>query len=347
MANTPNKEAKEPASETPAPEVLTPREQDSSEAADTATSTVSSAVGRQMRRRRYHPSHKATFVGVAVVIAVLAINAAVIAFVLRGQSGSNARVGDDQVTISQEALSNLGVNRTTVNELGVELVVGPNARFDKKVQVAGDVSVGGKLTLNNTFSATDAKFATLQAGDTALEELNVNGNGTISALNIRNDLTVAGTTRLQGPTTIGKLLTAEGSMNVAGNLTVGGSLAVNTFHASTLVVDRTVTFGGHIITRGSAPGVGRGPAAGNNGTVSISGNDTAGTVAVNAGTGAGNGIVASVSFRSQYTSIPHVVVTPIGDVGSFYIFRSSVGFSIGVSDAISPGGYAFDYIVVQ
>jgi hypothetical protein len=30
-----------------------------------------------------------------------------------------------------------------------------------------------------------------------------------------------------------------------------------------------------------------------------------------------------------------------------YVNRTAYGFSIGVSGALAPGGYAFDYIVVQ
>jgi len=114
------------------------------------------------------------------------------------------------------------------------------------------------------------------------------------------------------------------------------------------VSDSTLTIGGHVITRGAAPGVGPGSALGANGTVSISGNDASGTVAANIGTGGGNGILAQVAFRSQYSNTPHVVVTTVGSgMGSVYVSRTAWGFSIGVNGAVAPGGYAFDYIVMQ
>jgi len=34
-------------------------------------------------------------------------------------------------------------------------------------------------------------------------------------------------------------------------------------------------------------------------------------------------------------------------MGSVYVSRTAWGFSIGVNGAVAPGGYAFDYIVMQ
>ena len=82
-------------------------------------------------------------------------------------------------------------------------------------------------------------------------------------------------------------------------------------------------------------------------TVSISGNDASGTVAVNIGTGTRSGIVANISFVHQYGSTPHVVVTAVGSGASdVYVNRNANGFSIGVSSIVT-GGHAFDYIVMQ
>jgi hypothetical protein len=81
--------------------------------------------------------------------------------------------------------------------------------------------------------------------------------------------------------------------------------------------------------------------------VSISGSDTAGTVGVNIGTGGGNGMLVQINFRQQYGSTPHVLITAIGRAANVYVNRTSSGFSIWVSGALSPGGYAFDYFVTQ
>jgi hypothetical protein len=344
MADRPPSQTKDTTKEPTIAEEL--HTQSDSQSSDASSSTHKAPA--RLRRATYRPSHKATFISLAVVVAILAVNAGVIAFVLRGQSQSSASLSPGEVTISSGALNKLGVNRNSVGTVGTELVVGPNSRFNGNVTIGSDVSIGGQLKLNSKFSASDASLAKLEAGDTSVSQLNVNGDATASNLNLRKDLTVLGITRLQGPVTMAQLLTVNNNLNVAGNLSVGGILSARSFQASSLVSDSTLTIGGHVITRGFAPGVGPGTALGVNGTVSISGNDASGTIAANIGTGGGNGIVAYVSFRNQYSSTPHVVVSAVGrGFGSIFVNRTSSGFSVGVNDAVSPGGYAIDYIVMQ
>jgi hypothetical protein len=349
MAKDSSAESENQSTELPAPEVLAPRSDEASKGPEAAGFSGNAGntpkSPRRLRRGTYRPSHKATFIGLAVVVGVLLVNAVIITLILRGQSSHKSQANQDEVTISGDVLEKLGVNRTPVGDLGLQLVVGPAAKFNNKVQVSGDVNISGQLKLNNKITATDASLTKLDAGNTSLGQLNVNGDGTLSSLNLRKDLVVTGTTRLQGTVTVSQLFTVNNNVNVSGNLAVGGTLSVGALHISSGTIDSNLTIGGHIITRGSAPSVSRGSATGSNGSVSISGNDASGTVAVNAGTGAGNGMVATVTFRNRYNITPHVVVTPIGNVGVFYISRSSTGFSIYVGNGLSPGGYAFDYIV--
>ncbi len=334
--------------ESPAPEILHPQTEGGPAEYEAAPAQPPSQPSNRPRHGTYRPSHKATFIGLAVVVAILAVNAGIIAFVLKAQSKAGT-LAQGQVIISQGVLDKLGVSRNAIGDAGIELLVNPNARFNGDVQVGGNVNVAGKLTLNSTFSATSANFTQLQAGKTSLSDLDVNGHGTFSTLNVRNDLVVAGTTRLQGTVTLSNLLTVNNSANVRGNLAVGGVLSVNSLHVGSLTADTGVTIGGHIITRGTAPEVTKGGSAlGSNGTVSISGNDQAGTVAVNIGVGAVSGIVANVTFHLAYANTPHIALTAVGrGIDSFYINRSATGFSIGVNSALSPGGYAFDFIVAQ
>jgi hypothetical protein len=103
-----------------------------------------------------------------------------------------------------------------------------------------------------------------------------------------------------------------------------------------------------LVTSGSTPGVSRGSATGSNGTVSISGNDTAGVIGINIGVGAGGGILANVSFNSAYSTAPKVVITPVGIGASFYLASvSSSGFSVAVTSGLPPGGYRVNYITAQ
>jgi hypothetical protein len=333
---------------TPAPEALKPQDASATPAAPNPATPVAPKRRNPLRRGTYRPSHKATFMALIVVVLILGINAGIIVFILKKQAADQPKVNNDQVTISQSALDKLGVARNAVGDSGVELVVGPSAKFNNQVQVGGDVSIAGALKLNSKFSASDASLAKLEAGDTSLNTLNVNGAATASSLSLRSDLSVTGSTHFQGAVTTSQLLTVNNNLNVTGSVAIGGVLSVNSFHTASLVVDSTITLGGHIITSGSRPGVSAGPGVGSNGTVSISGNDQSGTVAVNTGVGAGGGIVANITFHSKYSNIPHVVVTPVGPgTGVVYVFRTTSGFSIGVNGALSPAGYAFDYIVEQ
>lgn len=343
MDNAPSTQ-KDQTAEPPAPEVLQPRSEEGAvqDGAENAVEPKAPSPPPKRRRNAYRPSHRATFIGLTVVVIILAVNAAVISFVLKSQSKGKNSANQDQVTISQGVLDKLGVNRGSVGDSGIELTIGPSTRFNSKVEIGGDVSVAGQLKLNNQLSAPSGSFAKLQGGETTLDKLNVNGDTTLSKVSLRNDLLVAGTTRLQGAVTITSLLTVNNSLNVAGNLGVGGTLAVGRLSANGL------TIGGHVVTLGSAPGVGPAACIGSNGTVSISGNDQAGTVAVNAGAGACAGMLANIAFRGQYGNTPHVVITPVGrGMNNFFVTRSPGGFSIGASSAPAPGGYAFDYIVEQ
>lgn len=334
----------------PAPEVLEAQSDDSTP--ESTGSGEPSGVTHRARplvhRITYRPSHKATFIGLGVVVAILAINAVVIAFVVQGQATANAQGSQSDVTISPSVLNTLGVSRNSVGDLGTQLVVGPDSKFQGTVTMSKDVSIGGALKLNGALSVSSATLTNLQAGSTSLNTLQVNGAASADSLTLGQNLSVVGSSQLQGPVTIGQLLTINNNTVIAGNLSVGGTIATGTFRANSLTSDTTLTIGGHIVTAGSAPGLSSGGSAlGSSGTVSISGNDAAGTVAVNIGVGASAGLLAQVTFRAQYGSTPHVVVSVVGRGASFYINRNSTGFSIWSSSPMSAGGYGFDYIVMQ
>lgn len=334
-ANAPAPEVLEVQSDSSEPESGTPKS-GTSDKKDVKPATPTRS------RIAYRPSHKATFIGLGIVAAILAANAVIITLVMKNQADAEVATVKNGVTISSSVLDKLGVSRNPVGNAETQLVVGPNSKFNGRVEMGSDVSVAGSLTLNSKFNANDASITNLQAGKFQVQDLNVNGDGTVTNLNIRKDLQVAGLTRIQGQLTVNQLTTINNSLNVAGNIAIGGSLSVRNFQVSTL----TVT--GHLLSSGAAPGASVGGGAGSNGTVSISGNDTSGTVAVNTGVGAGNGLLAQISFREKYGNTPHVVVTPIGrSVPGLYINRTSTGFSISVEGALAPGGFAFDYIIVQ
>jgi hypothetical protein len=352
MDNAPLPESKAQTTEPPQPEALKPRVEEADPAAEPAPvphSPASPATGKRPKHRNYRPSHKATFIGAAVVIVILVVNAGILAFVLKNQTKTIEVGANGDVTVSPSVLKKLGVNSTTLGSPGVQLVVDPNAQFNGKLSVAGNVNISGQVQVNNKLTSTDASLNQLEAGNTALSQLNVNGSSTLSNLNLRNGLVVTGATQLQGAVTISQLLTVDNSLNVVGNVAVGGTLSTKTFSANSLTSTSTLTIGGHVVTGGSTPSAGPGgPALGSNGTVSISGNDTAGVIDINIGTGASGGTLVNVAFHTQYGITPRVVISPVGVAGEFYVLNlTSSGFSVGVGGSLPPGGYAINYIVEQ
>lgn len=342
-------EQKNTQSAAPTPEVLKPQSAKAVETpAAAAVPLKDSKVLKHLKRGTYRPSHKATFIGLGVVVLILGLNAVVITLVMRNQGTANADSNRSQVTISADALDKIGVSKNTIGNAGEELIVGPNAHFNGTVTVNSDVSIAGQLKLNSKFSASDASLAQLQAGKTSLESLNVNGDGTVTNFNLRKDLSVVGASNLQGPVTIGQLLTVSNNVNISGNLAVGGVLSARGFQASSLTSDTTLTIGGHILTRPTGVSASPGNALGSSGTMTISGSDAAGTIAANIGVNAQPGVIAYVQFAQPYSSTPHVVVTPVGVGANTYILnRSGNGFTVVVSNALPPGGFSFDYIVMQ
>lgn len=351
MDNPPDDQKPEAATASaPAPEVLQPRSAEGAAATTTPATKLAatSEEGKKLRRRTYRPSHKATFVALAVVVAILAVNAVVITLVLKNKAKSD-QANSEQVTISADVLSKIGVNKSTIGSSSALLTVDPDAKFNGKITAAGEVNLAGDLKLNSKMNANEAAIARLQAGNTSLSQLDVNGNSTLSALLLRSTLTVNGSTTLQGTVTISKLLTINDSLNVQGNVAIGGTLTTATFTARNLASTSTLTIGGHIITAGPSPSVGPGGGAlGSNGTVSISGNDSAGVISINIGVGASAGTLANIAFKTQFSTVPRIVITPVGVPGSFYITNPSIGgFSVAVGSGLPAGGYAINYIVQQ
>lgn len=339
MDKKPISDVKIKAGAPPSPEVLRPQS-DKGGASSISTAASASKLRNRLYHTSYRPSHKATFIGLAVVVVILGLNAAVIVLLMRNGESSTSQLDQGQVTVNAEVLNGLGVNNAN-SDAGALLTVNPNASFKGTLTIAGDTSVAGKLNLNGKLSTSDASISKLEAGDTSLQSLNVNGDATSSNMNLRGNLIVAGTTTTNGPVTMGGLLTVSDNINVTGNLSVGGTLSMGAFQTNTLTV------GGHIITRGDAPGLTRGAALGALDTVSISGSDAAGTVAVNIGVTPRSGIVANVTFVNAYSGTPRVIVTAVGPGATdVYVNRNANGFSIGVG-SISNGGHAFDFIVVQ
>ena len=301
---------------------------------------------KHKRLRAYRPSHKATFIGLAVVIAILVVNAGILTFLLK--KSSNNALSDKGVSISPAVLSKLGVNNSQIGNTNEKLIVDPTAQFNSDLTVAGNTSIGGQLILNSTFNTSNANIAKLQAGNVTVNNINVNSNTTTSTLSTRGNFSVSGTAQFQNTVTVGQLLSVNGNTAIANNLSVGGQMTSSSVAANSLALSGSIQLGGHIITSGSAPNVGPGGALGSYGTVGVSGDDTAGTLSFNVGAGSTSGTAVRVAFSSAYSHTPIIVVTPVDFAANVYISNATpYGFYLNIGSALPYGGYSVNYIVMQ
>lgn len=356
MANAPEADKNNPSEDSSEGQTLKPRDdaqqvETKPKAAGSVTHTPNS--GEKRHRFAFRPTHKAMFIGLGVVVVILGINAGILGFLLKRESSNSKAISDKGVSISPGTLSKLGVNDSQIGTTNEKLVVDPSAQFNSKVTVGGDVKIGGQLTLNSTLNATTANLSQLQANSTTANSLNVNGSATASTLSVRGNFAVNGTAQFQNGVTIAQLLSVDSNAAVSGNLSVGGEMSIGTLSAGQLVVSGPIQLGSHIITAGHTPTVqASGAALGSNGSASIVGDDTAGTVTFNAGAGAGGtGPLVYVLFSSGYSAKPVVVISPVGSYADFFVANvSTSGFNIDVSssNSVSPGGsYTVNYLVEQ
>ncbi|HVQ43375.1 MAG TPA: hypothetical protein VMT30_00190 [Candidatus Saccharimonadia bacterium] len=236
--------------------------------------------------------------------------------------------------LSPAELAKLSEIGNSLGSSGQTLNIGAGALFRGKVDVAGDLSIGGRLNAN---------------GPVTLSQLNVTGGGGVIGLNVGSNLNVTGTTVLQ------QTLSVTGLATFAGGINVGGNASFNAINASSLAVRNLSISGplvvGHLTTQGPTPGFVTGPAVGSGGTASISGNDTAGTLNFNTGGGPPSGVLGTITFRAAYTATVHVLLTPLTGAGAAtpaYVTRTTGGFQVH-TDTAPPSGavLSYDYLVTQ
>ena len=237
-------------------------------------------------------------------------------------------------TLSQDDIKKLTDVSTSLGNSSQTLNIGANSLFRGKLDVVGDLSVGGRFNAN---------------GPVTLSELNISGTTALTGLSVGSNLTVSGLTTLQRGLNVSQLLSVNGGLNVSGTASVS-ALNAQSISTQTISIAGPLTIS-HLRTQGPTPGAVAGGAVGGGGTVSISGNDTAGTVNINTGGGPGTGTLASVTFRAGFTGGVHVLLTPLTGASAAtpaYVSRTSGGFQIR-TDSPAPAGavMAFDYFVTQ
>lgn len=244
-------------------------------------------------------------------------------------SAKNSKSTNPTQELSEDALKQLKTTDTSVGDPKQTLTVASNAVFSGQVlvrnnlDVAGAVKIGGSLNLSGL----------IVSGDSTLDQIQ------------GNKLNITGDTTLQGQLSIQKGLV------VTGGASFGAAISAPTISVQALQLTGDLQFSRHIDAGGPTPGHTNGTAMGSGGTVSVSGTDTAGTIAINTGGSPPAGCFVTVKFSRAFSVVPHVVVTPIGPSASglnYFVNRSSTEFSLCTSNP-SPAGanFSFDYIVID
>lgn len=289
--------------------------------------TVSGGEPHTKRKKRLNPLALISRVNVYFLFFLLIVLvAALIVFI--GYQRDQQDVDEEEISsqeLTAEELAELSGSDAVIGDPQELLTIQSNAVFDGQVlvrqslDVAGTISVGGDLSLPGITVSGTSNFDEIQA----------------------NNLSIAGDTNIQGQ------LSLDAGISAVGGGTFGGGLSAPLVTTDTLELTGDLQINRHIDAGGSTPNVSSGSGIGSGGTVSVSGTDTAGTVAVNPGGGAGNGPVATVTFAQNFNETPHVVVTPIGRSVDFYITRTTGSFTIHVTQSLSAGNFAFDFIAID
>ena len=231
-------------------------------------------------------------------------------------------------TLTPAQLSNLAGSNQSVGNANEVLTIQSSSIFNGQVLVKGQLQVANTLKVGNTLTANG---------------LDTTGSSQINQLQVNQSLAIAGNTTLQGS------FNQHGDLSVTGSGSFSGNLTASQISATSLNISGDLIIDHHIDSNGTSPSRTTLAATGSGGSTSISGNDTAGTITINTGTGATIGCFVTVYFASSYSSTPHVLLTPVGSAGlSYYVNRSSTNFSICSNSTPSNSQtYIFDYFVID
>jgi hypothetical protein len=253
----------------------------------------------------------------AVLLAV--VGASVAAAVMLSK---NTQKSTETQDLTAEQLAELAGSSTIVGDPGQILNIQSSTIFENQILARSDLSVAGTLKIGGPLS-----LPSLDAG-----------TGTFDELTVDNNLAIAGS------------LTIQGSITVSG-ATSFKDLSVGNLSATTLQIAGDLSFGRHLTSGGSTPGKSNGSALGGGGTASVSGNDTAGSIAINTGGSPPAGCFITVNFVNKYNDTPAVIISPVGSASGsldYYVNRSSTNFSVCTANAPAAGtNYNFDYLVIN
>lgn len=287
----------------------------------------------QAKRGRFSPrrvlDHVNIYLLLFILIILLAIVITVVSVIQNRKANQELQTQITTEPLSQEALDQLRQTDVKVGDPKQILTVEANAIFAGKVlirdslEVAGEIKAGGPLTLPG---------------------LNVSGQTNLNQVQA-SQLQLAGNAIFQGQVAI------QNNLSVSGSGSFGGTLTAASLNIQNLQINGDLQFTRHIDAGGGTPNRSNGTALGGGGTSSVSGTDTAGTVAINTGSNPGPGCFATITFAQRFNGTPHIAITPVGSSAAnlnYYINRSNTEFSICTTNA-APGGqsFAFDYVAID
>jgi len=259
-------------------------------------------------------------------IFVLSLGIAIVVFTtFKAKQNTEKTIGTQQLT--QDALKQLANTDVTVGDARQVLTVQSNAVFAGSVLVKSALEVAGSLRVG---------------GELSLTSLKVSGSSQLSDASVDN-LTVSGTLNMQGS------LTIKSGINVSGNSGFAGNVTTTSLTTGQLQLNGDLNITSHISAGGATPSAARGTAVGGGGTISLTGSDTAGSIAINTGASPPAGCFVNVTFTKRFNSTPHVNVTPIGAGAAtlnYYVDRTTTGFSICSATPADPASnFGFDYVI--
>lgn len=262
-----------------------------------------------------------------IVILFIIIGATYYAIQQNRQSSKDTALNPQNLSIDD--LKKLSNTDAKIGDASQTLNIASNAIFAGKVLVKDSVDIAGSLKVGGTLS---------------LAGVNVGGTSTLEQVQSKS-LAISGDASIQGK------MNLQGNLIVNGNTSFSGSVSAPQITVDTLQLNKDLVISRHITTQGTAPTRSNGSALGSGGTSTINGTDTSGTITINTGSSAPAGCFISITFATSFSTVPHVIVSPVGSVSGgldYYVNRTNTGFSLCTANdpPDSASGIIFDYIVI-
>jgi len=234
-------------------------------------------------------------------------------------------------TLSQDALKQLNNTDATVGNTSQTLTIQGNAIIAGQTLMRGNLNVAGNFQTGGSITGPSITISgTSNLGTAQINSLQVAQNTAIQGTTTLRDLNVSGTSSFSGPMTASQITTS--------NLILSGN--------AKLQIPNHIAFTGPSPGRSMSAGV-----LGAGGSSSINGSDTTGTININTGGGPVPGCFVHITFNQQFSSQPHVIISPVGAGAAqtqYYVNRTTSGFDLcTVNAAPAHQTFAFDYFVTS